>query len=576
MRIKKFQDLQVEHPQRYEVTDNTGGENLKTIKFSPGKVYQEGTKETAVIFNNIQKNGLYTVIGTRVIEGTEEIYDVELEGLEEFGIFDINLQLVANAKNTTNSPKLRILSEKYSFANNNGTISIGDIVANNIYIVKINTVKKTAFLMESDKLQKGTYPGNASDLKSDIDKVASTTQLGRIKVGKGMTADSTGQVSIVSENDAIIVQPGYIKLNVYNGVTGTSGIRAASAGAVKTAYDKALEASNNLINKLDKGTYSGNASDLKSEIDKVASTTQLGRIKVGKGMTADSTGQVSIISKNDGIVVNDNDIELNIVDNLTTNSSTRSLSAKQGKKLFDEKQNITDTTLPTASKTITGSIKELFTGKINTTDIVNNLTNTASGKVLDARQGPAIVNKINGLAGGYSGTFPLTTAVKEGIYLLPATNKFYVCVENYSGSSLTAPNANFEELSVFQNRNKLENLSKIKLIFNKKQTTNTGIFTLDDSIEKYKFINIVYAFGGDSTRIAFVSSAVFNTDFLKNNYNTQLTFATTAINPNGVDVTFEHLYVKFINGTQINIEENRATPNGTLSNNKIHQIYAWN
>ena len=204
------------------------------------------------------------------------------------------------------------------------------------------------------------------------------------------------------------------------------------------------------------------------------------------------------------------------------------------------------------------------------------MTNTASGKVLDARQGPAIVNKINGLAGGYSGTFPLTTAVKEGIYLLPATNKFYVCVENYSGSSLTAPNANFEELSVFQNRNKLENLSKIKLIFNKKQTTNTGIFTLDDSIEKYKFINIVYAFGGDSTRIAFVSSAVFNTDFLKNNYNTQLTFATTAINPNGVDVTFEHLYVKFINGTQINIEENRATPNGTLSNNKIHQIYAWN
>lgn len=195
MRIKKFQDLQVEHPQRYEVTDNTGGENLKTIKFSPGKVYQEGTKETAVIFNNIQKNGLYTVIGTRVIEGTEEIYDVELEGLEEFGIFDINLQLVANAKNTTNSPKLRILSEKYSFANNNGTISIGDIVANNIYIVKINTVKKTAFLMESDKLDKGTYSGNASDLNTEINKIASTTQLGRIKVGDNLTIDTAGRLS---------------------------------------------------------------------------------------------------------------------------------------------------------------------------------------------------------------------------------------------------------------------------------------------------------------------------------------------------------------------------------------------
>ena len=95
---------------------------------------------------------------------------------------------------------------------------------------------------------------------------------------------------------------------------------------------------------------------------------------------------------------------------------------------------------------------------VNTKDIVNNLTTTVPEKVLDARQGPAIVNKINGLAGGYSGTFPLTTAVKEGIYLLPATNKFYVCIKNYSGSSLTAPNANFEELSVYTNRNKLENL----------------------------------------------------------------------------------------------------------------------
>ena len=193
------------------------------------------------------------------------------------------------------------------------------------------------------------------------------------------------------------------------------------------------QALTNLNNsKLDKGTYPGKADDLNTEISKIASTTQLGRIIVGKGMTADSAGRVSIISKNDGIVVNDNDIELNIVDNLTTNSPTRSLSAKQGKKLFDEKQNITD--------------------------IVNNLTTTVPGKVLDGRQGPAIVNKINGLAGGYSGTFPLTTAVKEGIYLLPATNKFYVCVKNYNGTNLTAPNANFEELSVFQNRNKLENL----------------------------------------------------------------------------------------------------------------------
>lgn len=233
--------------------------------------------------------------------------------------------------------------------------------------------------------------------------------------------------------------------------------------------DKNAEATNRTLtnlsnNKLDKGTYPGDASDLNTEISKVASKTTPGRMIIGKGMIAYSNGQASIVSEDDGIIVNTSDIKLNIVDNLKTNSSTRSLSAKQGKKLSDEKQDITDTALPTASKTITGSIKELFTGKINTTDIVNNLTTAVPGKVLDGRQGPAIVNKINGLAGGYSGAFPLTTAVKEGIYLLPATNKFYVCIKNYSGSSLTAPNANFEELSVFQNRNKLENLCEILTI----------------------------------------------------------------------------------------------------------------
>lgn len=267
-------------------------------------------------------------------------------------------------------------------------------------------------------------------------------------------------------------------------------------------------------NKLEKGGYTGTAKNLFDEISKKASKTVLGRMIVGKGMTVDNTGKVSVISKSDGIIVNENDIELNIIDNLTTDSSTRSLSAKQGKKLFDEKQNITDTTLPTTAKTITGSIKELFTGKVNNTDIVNNLTTTSTGKVLDGRQGPAIVNKINGLAGGYSGTFPLTTAVKEGIYLLPGTNKFYVCIENYSGSSLTAPNANFEELSVFQNRNKLENLSKIYQD-NKKYFNGETIPKWQD----YKFHSVDFCITTSSSAITDIQISISGTDILKFNDN---------------------------------------------------------
>ena len=66
-----------------------------------------------------------------------------------------------------------------------------------------------------------------------------------------------------------------------------------------------------------------------------------------------------------------------------------------------------------------------------------------------------------GVIGGYNGSFPLTAATKGNIYLLPATKKYYVCIKNYNGSQLTAPNANFEELSVYTNRSKLDNLFRV-------------------------------------------------------------------------------------------------------------------
>ena len=47
-------------------------------------------------------------------------------------------------------------------------------------------------------------------------------------------------------------------------------------------------------NKLDKGGYNGNAKNLNDEIAKKASTSQLGRMMVGTGLTADSSGRVSV------------------------------------------------------------------------------------------------------------------------------------------------------------------------------------------------------------------------------------------------------------------------------------------
>ena len=56
------------------------------------------------------------------------------------------------------------------------------------------------------------------------------------------------------------------------------------------------------------------------------------------------------------------------------------------------------------------------------------------------------------------GKFPLTAATKGNIYLLESTQKYYICINDYDGIQISVPNANFEELSVYTNRSKLDNL----------------------------------------------------------------------------------------------------------------------
>lgn len=136
------------------------------------------------------------------------------------------------------------------------------------------------------------------------------------------------------------------------------------------------------------------------------------QMTAGKGLTGGgnftSDKTFDVVSANDGIIVNEDNIQLNPVDDLSNSSTTRALAANQG-------------------------------------------------LILD--------NKDKGIVGGYNGKFPLTSATKGNIYLLENTQKYYICITDYNGSKLTTPNANFEELSVYTNRSKLDNLrSYAKLI----------------------------------------------------------------------------------------------------------------
>lgn len=158
------------------------------------------------------------------------------------------------------------------------------------------------------------------------------------------------------------------------------------------------------------------------------------QMTAGKGLTGGgnftSDKTFNVVSANDGIIVNEDNIQLNPVDDLSNSSTTRALAANQG-------------------------------------------------LILD--------NKDKGIVGGYNGKFPLTSATKGNIYLLENTQKYYICITDYNGSKLTTPNANFEELSVYTNRSKLDNLSKD--IFQYQNVEITSSYQIQ-VLEGYKYLDI--------------------------------------------------------------------------------------
>ena len=73
----------------------------------------------------------------------------------------------------------------------------------------------------------------------------------------------------------------------------------------------------------------------------------------------------------------------------------------------------------------------------------------------------SIEDRVVAAVGKEDGKFPLTESVAGNIYYFPGNKKFYYCLKSQT-SRVSVPNADFEELSIYQNRKKLENLNTIK------------------------------------------------------------------------------------------------------------------
>ena len=72
-----------------------------------------------------------------------------------------------------------------------------------------------------------------------------------------------------------------------------------------------------------------------------------------------------------------------------------------------------------------------------------------------------IDDRVVSALGKEDGKFPLNEAIQGNIYYFPANKKFYICKETQN-RRISVPDVKFEELSIWENRKRLENFSKLE------------------------------------------------------------------------------------------------------------------
>ena len=134
-----------------------------------------------------------------------------------------------------------------------------------------------------------------------------------------------------------------------------------------------------------------------------------------------------------------------------------------------------------------------------------------------------IDDRVVSALGKEDGKFPLTEAVKGNVYYFPGNKKFYICKEAQN-RRVSVPDGNFEELSIWENRKRLENLIKVDAGITGDYTT-LGSYTynfpksykqvLGVAINIYKTgtattLENVYLSGFNNTGFTFVKDCVDN------------------------------------------------------------------
>ena len=106
-----------------------------------------------------------------------------------------------------------------------------------------------------------------------------------------------------------------------------------------------------------------------------------------------------------------------------------------------------------------------------------------------------IEDRVVAAVGKEDGKFPLTEAIQGNVYYFSGNKKFYYCLKSQS-NRVSVPNADFEELSIYQNRKKLENLQRYEVLDKTSETKYTKLIFQKQGLIGHLFIDIPAGIAG--------------------------------------------------------------------------------
>ena len=175
----------------------------------------------------------------------------------------------------------------------------------------------------------------------------------------------------------------------------------------------------------------------------------------------------------------------------------------------------------------------------------------------------SIEDRVVAAVGQLNGMFPLSEAIAGNVYYHQGNKKFYICKSNYNGTTISVPNMNFEDLSIWENRKRLENLFKYSEIFKGRAATKGQILGTIPS--NSKFIEIIGINYGDDNNFYYFTPIILRTEIIRNR---DIAFTV------GITSDTREFVLSFKNNV-ITITHSTIT-NSTADNNFIAQILSVN